>query len=44
MDRSRGVLWSSASPLHDAKAVGMARYEPFRFSMMKAGEVGSHAV
>ena len=30
--------------VQEAKAVGMARYDPFSFSMMNAGEVGSHAV
>ena len=44
IERSSGILWSSASPVHDANAVGMQSSAPFGFSRMKAGEVGSHAV
>ena len=44
IERSSGILWSSASPVHDANAVGMQRNAPFGFSRMKAGDVGSHAV
>src|SRR5256885_12695681 len=41
IERSSGILWSSASPVHDAKAVGMHSSAPLGFSKMKAGEVGS---
>ena len=44
IERSSGILWSSASPVHDANAVGIQSSAPFGFSRMKAGEVGSHAV
>ena len=44
IERSSGILWSSASPVHDANAVGMHSSAPFGFSRMNAGEVGSHAV
>ena len=44
IERSSGILWSSASPVHDANAVGMQSSVPFGFSRMKAGEVGSQAV
>jgi hypothetical protein len=44
MERSSGILWSSASPVHDTNAVGMQSTAPFGFSRMNAGEVGSHAV
>jgi hypothetical protein len=44
IERSSGILWSSASPVHDANAVGIHSSAPFGFSRMKAGEVGSHAV
>ena len=44
IERSSGIFWSSASPVHDANAVGMQRYAPFGFSRMNAGDVGSHAV
>ena len=44
IDRSRGILVSRASPVHDAKAVGMQRTAPFGFSRMNAGLVGSQAV
>ena len=44
MERSSGILRSSASPVHDAKAVGMQSTAPFGFSRMKAGLVGSQAV
>ena len=44
IERSSGILWSSASPVHDANAVGMQSTAPFGFSRMNAGEVGSHAV
>jgi len=41
MLRSSGVLWSSASPVHDAKAVGMQSVPTPLCSMMNAGLVGS---
>ena len=44
IERSSGILWSSASPVHDANAVGIQSSAPFGFSRMKAGEVGSQAV
>ena len=44
IERSSGILWSSASPVHDVNAVGIARTAPFGLSMMKAGDVGSQAV
>ena len=44
VDRRTGVFLSRASPVHDTKAVGMARVVPLGFSMMKAGLVTSHAV
>ena len=44
IERSSGILWSSASPVHDANAVGMQSSVPLGFSSRKAGDVGSHAV
>ena len=44
IERSSGILWSSASPVQDTNAVGMHSRAPLGFSRMKAGEVGSHAV
>ena len=44
IERSSGILWSRASPVHDANAVGMHSSAPLGFSRMKAGEVGSQAV
>src|SRR4029450_5020514 len=44
IERSSGILWSSASPVHDANAVGMHSSAPLGFSRMKAGDVGSQAV
>ncbi len=44
IERSSGIFVSSASPVHDAKAVGMHSTAPFGFSSRKAGLVGSHAV
>ena len=44
IERRSGILWSSASPVHDANAVGMQSSAPFGFSRMKAGDEGSHAV
>ena len=44
IERSSGIFWSSASPVHDANAVGMQSIAPFGFSRMNAGDVGSHAV
>ena len=44
IERRSGILWSSASPVHDANAVGMQRNAPFGFSRMNAGDVGSQAV
>ena len=44
IERSSGIFWSSASPVHETNAVGMQRTAPFGFSRMKAGDVGSQAV
>ena len=44
IERSSGILWSSASPVQDANAVGMQSSAPFGFSRMNAGDDGSHAV
>src|SRR3954462_9199273 len=44
IERSSGILWSSASPVQDANAVGMHSSAPLGFSRMKAGDVGSQAV
>jgi hypothetical protein len=44
IERRSGILLSRASPVHDAKAVGMHRKAPLGFSRMKAGLVGSQAV
>ena len=44
IERSSGILWSSASPVHDTNAVGMQSSAPLGFSRMNAGDVGSHAV
>ena len=44
IERSSGILWSSASPVHEANAVGMHSSAPLGFSRMKAGLVGSQAV
>jgi hypothetical protein len=44
IDRSSGIFVSSASPVHEANAVGMQSTAPLGFSRMNAGEVGSHAV
>jgi hypothetical protein len=44
IERSSGILWSSASPVHDANAVGMHSSAPLGFSRMNAGDVGSQAV
>ena len=44
IERSSGILRSSASPVHDANAVGMQSSAPFGFSRMNAGLVGSQAV
>ncbi len=44
IERSSGIFASSASPVHEAKAVGMQSSAPFGFSRMKAGLVGSQAV
>ncbi len=44
IERSSGILASSASPVHDANAVGMQSSAPFGFSRMNAGLVGSQAV
>ena len=37
IERSSGILWSSASPVHEVKAVGMHSSAPFGFSRMNAG-------
>ena len=44
IERSSGILASSASPVQEANAVGMQSSAPFGFSRMKAGLVGSQAV
>ena len=44
IERSSGILLSSASPLHEVNAVGMQSSAPFGFSRMNAGEDGSQAV
>src|SRR4029079_8999616 len=44
IERSRGVFLSRASPVQLKNAVGMTSVEPLGFSMIYAGEVGSHAV
>ncbi len=45
MERSSGILVSSASPVHDTKAVGMQRVTlPPWPRIRKAGLVGSQAV
>src|SRR6267154_3755387 len=44
MDLSSGVFLSSASPVQLKNAVGMTSVAPLGFSMMYAGDVGSHAV
>src|SRR3954451_1244845 len=44
IERKSGIFVSSASPVHDANAVGMHSTAPFGFSRMNAGEVGSQAV
>ncbi len=44
MERSSGILLSSASPVQEVKAVGMQSSAPFGFSHMNAGLVGSQAV
>ena len=44
IERSSGIFASSASPVHDANAVGMQSSAPFGFSRMNAGLVGSQAV
>ena len=44
MERSSGILVSSASPVQETKAVGMQSVTLFSPRMRKAGLVGSHAV
>ena len=44
IERSSGILASSASPVQDANAVGMHSSAPLGFSRMNAGLVGSQAV
>jgi len=44
IERSSGILLSSASPVHEVNAVGMHSSAPFGFSRMNAGEEGSQAV
>ena len=44
IERSSGILLSSASPVHEVNAVGMQSSAPFGFSRMNAGEDGSQAV
>ena len=44
IERSSGVLASSASPVQETNAVGMQSSAPFGFSRMNAGLVGSQAV
>ncbi len=43
-DRSKGIFWSSASPVYETKAVGMVSVTPLGSTAKKAGEVTSHAV
>ena len=44
IERSSGILWSSASPVQEVNAVGMHSSVPFGFSRTNAGLVGSQAV
>ena len=44
IERSSGILASSASPVQEANAVGMQSSAPLGFSRMNAGLVGSQAV
>ena len=44
IERSSGILLSSASPVQETNAVGMQSSAPLGFSRMKAGLVGSQAV
>ena len=44
IERSSGILLSSASPVQEANAVGMQSTAPLGFSRMNAGLVGSQAV
>ena len=44
IERSSGILLSSASPVQDTNAVGMHSSAPLGFSRMNAGLVGSQAV
>ncbi len=44
IERSSGILASSASPVQETNAVGMQSSAPFGFSRMNAGLVGSQAV
>jgi hypothetical protein len=43
-ERSIGILWSSASPVYETKAVGMVRVTPFGSTCRKIGLVTSQAV
>ncbi len=43
-DRSSGILWSSASPVYETKAVGMVMVTPLGSTWRKIGLVTSHAV
>ena len=44
IERSSGVFWSSVSPFHERKTVGMQSVAPRSWRRRNAGEVGSHAV
>ena len=43
-ERSSGILWSSASPVYETKAVGMVIVTPLGSTWRKIGLVTSHAV
>ena len=43
-ERSSGVFMSRVSPVKEQNAVGMQSVAPFSWRLMKAGDVGSHAV
>ena len=43
-ERRSGILWSSASPVKETKAVGIVSVTPFGSTWRKIGEVTSQAV
>ena len=43
-ERSSGILWSSASPVYETKAVGIVSVTPFGSTWRKIGLVTSQAV